>query len=226
MQWPPAPFGGAKLNSCSKLPDLIKYLYSWGVSLGGIAVFIALVIAGFEYITSIGNPGKMKEAISRIQSAVIGLALLLGSYAIFQLINPNITTLKGNLDLVNSNEPICNAPADCCTRTITTTDDSGKQTTTIQTDPTCSPDDWKCCLPNDIKCMNPDSDTIQSETNTNQDNCCPVKEACPGKVCDNDCCCSDNDCLSGYCNTQTNTCETPKKSACKKWSKHSLAAMK
>lgn len=212
MQWPPSPFGGAKLTSCSKLPDLIKYLYGWGVSLGGIAVFIALVIAGFQYITSIGNPGKMKEAISRIQNAAIGLALLLGSYAIFQLINPNITTLKGSLDLVSSNEPPCNAPTDCCTRTIITTDANGKQTTTLQVDPTCNADDWKCCLPNDIKCMNPDSDnTAKTDINTNQTGCCHTKEACPGKVCDNSCCCSDNDCISGYCNTQTNMCETPKK---------------
>ena len=94
--WPASPMSGKSLDACSTLPQLVAYFYGWAVGLGGIAVFISLVIAGLEYVTSVGSPEKMKSAFKRIESSVIGLTLLLGSYAILQLINPKITDLASN----------------------------------------------------------------------------------------------------------------------------------
>ena len=181
--WPTSPFGGIKLTSCSKLGELVKYLYGWGVSLGGIAVFIALVIAGFEYITSIGNPGKMKEAIDRITSAAIGLALLLGSYAIFNLINPSITTLKGNFEAIEyAPGTTCNSPADCCKEK----DD-------------CSFTDFNCCPQGDIKCMqSKDSKWTPKKQNSNS-----------SQIDNGKCCCENNAKKSGFCNPTTNQCDDP-----------------
>ncbi|MBI2450326.1 MAG: hypothetical protein HYV47_02175 [Candidatus Nealsonbacteria bacterium] len=93
LNWPNSPLG-TPLNESTGLTELIKYLYEWGISLGGLAVFIVLVTAGFQYLTSAGNAGKMKEALDRIRSAVIGLALLLGSVLILNTINPQLTELK------------------------------------------------------------------------------------------------------------------------------------
>lgn len=92
VAWPQSPFG-TELREDS-LTILVKYLYEWGISIGVLAAFIALVIAGFQYLTSAGNAIKMKDAMSRIQFAVIGLVLLLGSVLILNTINPQLTQLK------------------------------------------------------------------------------------------------------------------------------------
>ncbi|HBK72340.1 MAG TPA: hypothetical protein DDZ39_11920, partial [Flavobacteriaceae bacterium] len=73
---------------------LIAYLYEWGIALGGLAAFVALLIAGFVYMTSVGDPTKMKEAMDRIKSALLGLIFLLSSYLILNTINPELTTLR------------------------------------------------------------------------------------------------------------------------------------
>jgi len=91
--WPPSPFG-TKLDEKSEIPAFIGYLYEWGISIGGLAVFIALLIAGFQYLSSIGNPATMREAKDRIISALLGLVLLLGSYLILNTINPQLTKLQ------------------------------------------------------------------------------------------------------------------------------------
>ena len=91
--WPPSPFG-TKLDRESELPTFIGYLYEWGISIGGFLVFIALIIAGFQYLSSAGNPAMMKEAKDRVISALLGLALLLGSWLILNTINPQLTVLQ------------------------------------------------------------------------------------------------------------------------------------
>lgn len=88
--WPPSPFG-TNLTDESTLTDLVKYIYEWGIFIGGIAVFISLLIGGFLYLTSAGNPGRMTEARDRIFSALIGLVLLFSIYLILNTINPELT---------------------------------------------------------------------------------------------------------------------------------------
>lgn len=93
VDWPRSPLG-TELTEDTDIATLIKYFYDWGISLGGFAAFIALVVAGVQYLTSAGNAGKMSDAISRIRSAVIGLILLLVSVLILNTINPQLTQLK------------------------------------------------------------------------------------------------------------------------------------
>lgn len=92
VDWPPSPVG-TRLTDESTLTQLVQYLYEWGIALGGLAAFVALVIAGFYYLTSMGDPGKIREAKDRINSAVLGLILLMGSWIILHEINPELTTL-------------------------------------------------------------------------------------------------------------------------------------
>ena len=66
--WPSSPTGEIQLTDNSDLTDLIQYLYEWGITLGGLAVFIALIIAGVQYLGSVGDPGAMREAKGRIIS--------------------------------------------------------------------------------------------------------------------------------------------------------------
>jgi hypothetical protein len=93
VSWPNSPMG-TKLTDESGLTDFVKYLYEWGIAIGGIATFVALVFGGFLYLTSAGDPGRLKEAKDRIFSAITGLALLLAIYLILNTINPDLTTLR------------------------------------------------------------------------------------------------------------------------------------
>lgn len=92
--WPPSPLSpGFTLTDDSTLTDVVRYFYEWGIFIGGIAVFISLLIGGFLYLTSAGNPARMGEAKDRIFSAVIGLVLLFSIYLILNTINPELTVL-------------------------------------------------------------------------------------------------------------------------------------
>jgi len=51
-----------------------------------LALFIMLVIGAFNYLTSFGNPEKIKKAQGTLKFAFIGLILFLGSYLILNII--------------------------------------------------------------------------------------------------------------------------------------------
>ncbi|MCX6764625.1 MAG: pilin [Candidatus Nealsonbacteria bacterium] len=90
--WPEAP-GGKTLTTTSNLVDFTEYVYRWAILLGGLAAFFALIFGGFKYLTSVGDPIKMKEGQDRIRDALIGLVLLLSSFIILNTLNPELTTI-------------------------------------------------------------------------------------------------------------------------------------
>jgi len=92
--WRPSPGSRIELTNETTLAEMVKYFYEWGVTIGGLVAFLALVMAGFQYMTSAGDPSKMKDATEKIKSAILGLVLLLGSYLVLNLINPELTTLR------------------------------------------------------------------------------------------------------------------------------------
>jgi|YNPMSStandDraft_1061717.scaffolds.fasta_scaffold39800_2 hypothetical protein len=51
-----------------------------------LALFIMLVVGAFNYLTSFGNPEKVKKAQGTLKFAFIGLILFLGSYLILNII--------------------------------------------------------------------------------------------------------------------------------------------
>lgn len=93
IDWPISP-GKTVLDDDSDVGDMVQYFYEWAIGLGGIATFFALVLGGFQYISSMGKPEAMKEARERITSAVWGLILLLSSWLILNTINPDLTTFR------------------------------------------------------------------------------------------------------------------------------------
>jgi len=52
-----------------------------------LALFIMLVSGGFTYLTSFGNPEKVKKAQGTIKFAIIGFVIFLASYLILTLID-------------------------------------------------------------------------------------------------------------------------------------------
>ncbi|MEA3453216.1 MAG: pilin [Patescibacteria group bacterium] len=78
----------------SYLPDYIRYIYIFVVSIGGIIALVILTVAGFRYLTSAGNPSTMSDSRNQILSAFIGLIVLLGSFVFLNQLDPQTLTIE------------------------------------------------------------------------------------------------------------------------------------
>lgn len=81
-----------------ELPQLIKYIFTFSLGAVGILGLLMIIYGGFIYMTSIGNPQKATEGKDRILSALLGIVLLLGSYLLLNIINPDLLKLGITLD--------------------------------------------------------------------------------------------------------------------------------
>ncbi|MCD6232973.1 hypothetical protein J7J81_01135 [bacterium] len=90
----PSEKGEITITATSTAPQYIKYIFNFSLIIGAIIAFGALVYAGFIFLTSTGKPALLNEAKDRIFSAVLGLAILLGSFVILNTVNPRLTVLK------------------------------------------------------------------------------------------------------------------------------------
>jgi hypothetical protein len=78
---------GLPAEIASKTPSeglafYIAILWRSVVTLGGIAFIIFLIWGGIEWLTAGGDKAKVETAQKMITNALIGLAVLVGSYAI------------------------------------------------------------------------------------------------------------------------------------------------
>jgi hypothetical protein len=87
------PIPGLKTTKIPALPDYITAIYNFALMIIGIICFGALVYGGFLYLTSAGNPARIKEAKDQIFSAILGLIILFSAYLILRTINPELVIL-------------------------------------------------------------------------------------------------------------------------------------
>lgn len=52
-----------------------------------LALFIMIVIGAFNYLTSFGNPEKVKKAQGTLKMAILGLVIFASSYLILKIID-------------------------------------------------------------------------------------------------------------------------------------------
>ena len=83
-----------KIELGMDLNELIAWFYYFIVGISGLAAFIMLVWGGFQWLTSVGSPAKISDAKERITSAFLGLMIILASFLILKVINPDLITLK------------------------------------------------------------------------------------------------------------------------------------
>lgn len=81
-------FGSGSKEAASGSTFAEYFVFFWNslISLGAITVIIFFIWGAFEWITSGGDKGKVENARNRITQAVIGLVVLVGSYAIIGFI--------------------------------------------------------------------------------------------------------------------------------------------
>lgn len=96
-------FGNYTLTSGTKLNELIAWIYTFMVAISGFVAFTMLVYGGFKWLSSAGNPTAIGDAKDIIKSALLGLFIILGSWIILRVINPDLTTINmPSLDKLNS----------------------------------------------------------------------------------------------------------------------------
>ncbi len=78
------------------MSKLIKY----SIYLAGIVAVIMIILAGFQWLSAGGNQSKIGTSKGKITSAIIGLALIFCSYIILNTVNPSLTNLDKNLELL------------------------------------------------------------------------------------------------------------------------------
>ena len=82
-------------------PTYIITVYKFGIWAAGIAALLMIMIGGYMYLTSAGNTASMGKAKEYITDAIVGLILVMISWLILYIINPDLvsfTSLNNVLD--------------------------------------------------------------------------------------------------------------------------------
>jgi cysteine-rich repeat protein len=86
--------GETTLDLNMNLSTLIAWLYYFIIGISGFAALVMIIYGGVQWMTSAGNPTKMGEARDKISSALLGVVIILMSWLILNLINPDLAILK------------------------------------------------------------------------------------------------------------------------------------
>jgi hypothetical protein len=73
------------------LPDYVRYIFNFAITISGLIVFGVLVYGGIRWMTSLENPNSLTDARNQILLGLIGLIVLLFSWLIFNTIDPELT---------------------------------------------------------------------------------------------------------------------------------------
>jgi len=87
-------FAGIDLNTNQNLNQIVAWLYYFIIGIAGLAAFVMIVWGGIQWLTSGAIPSQASEARDKLRAAILGLLLVLASFLIIQVINPQLTLLN------------------------------------------------------------------------------------------------------------------------------------
>jgi len=73
--------------------EYFTYVFNFIIILSGMFALIGLIKGGINYVTSSGDPGKIKKARDQIIATFVGIIILLGSYIMLYNISPQLVIL-------------------------------------------------------------------------------------------------------------------------------------
>jgi len=80
----------------SKLEDIFAQFLNLAITISGLAAFTMLIVGGFKYLTSAGDPKQVQSATSTITMAVVGLIVAIGAWFLLNFI-ANFTNTSDTL---------------------------------------------------------------------------------------------------------------------------------
>lgn len=90
---PVAPTVPGSYPASSGPGGFVANLYLFALFISGVLAFGAVVYGGIKYLASAGNPSGQSEGRQWIESALLGLLLLVGAYLILDVVNPALINL-------------------------------------------------------------------------------------------------------------------------------------
>lgn len=81
-------------QNANDLPTLIGRIIAMIIGVVGIVLVVYVIQAGIMYMTASGDPDKTKKAKAMIQTAMIGIILIIAAYSISSFV---LTTLKAGI---------------------------------------------------------------------------------------------------------------------------------
>lgn len=93
-KWSPQEITPGETITVPYLVDYILALYRYAIIIAAIIAVIMLMAGGLMYLISRGIPANLTKAKEVMFGAVSGLTLILASYMMLNIINPNLVQLK------------------------------------------------------------------------------------------------------------------------------------
>lgn len=75
------------------IQEFVRNILEGVIKIGVPLVALAIIYSGFLFVSALGNPGKIEEAKSALTNTLIGAALLLGAWALSELIVETVKSL-------------------------------------------------------------------------------------------------------------------------------------
>jgi len=85
------------LGSTNSLFGFLDKIIDALLQLGAVVAAVAVIYAGFMFVTAQGDEGKIKTAKATLLYTVIGLAILLGARVIASVIENTIRSVGGSI---------------------------------------------------------------------------------------------------------------------------------
>lgn len=86
--------GPEQVSSGDGLTQIIHAI-NWAIGMAGVVCVVFIVVGGFGYMTSAGDPAKLQKAKKTIVYAIIGLIIVALSFAITNFVINNLANAKG-----------------------------------------------------------------------------------------------------------------------------------
>jgi hypothetical protein len=92
---------GSGINTaigCIPITDqnaLIGFFLKWALGIGGGIAFLLILVAGFQIMTSRGDPNRLKAGQELMTSAIAGILLLIFSLVILRIIGVDLLKIPG-----------------------------------------------------------------------------------------------------------------------------------
>lgn len=81
-------------NGAKTIQDFIKIFLIGAIKVGLPVIALAIIYSGFLFVKAQGNPEKITEAKDALLYTLVGAAILLGAWAISQLISNTVLKLS------------------------------------------------------------------------------------------------------------------------------------
>ncbi|MFA6130953.1 MAG: hypothetical protein WC730_01685 [Patescibacteria group bacterium] len=85
-------FSNGQQIESNLLGRYIEAVYQWLLVAGSLCAVVLMMVGGMQWVTALGDSGKVGKAKERIVKSVFGLVILFGAYIIAFLIDPSTVT--------------------------------------------------------------------------------------------------------------------------------------